>query len=73
LRLCPCFQLRLKDELKRQKEVLEQFFAWQGWKFELIVDLGSGMNSHKKALKRLPDAIIGGVKSEAWASPIKTG
>ena len=49
-----------KDDLERQKQVLELFCARQGWAFEVIADLGSGMNYHKKALKRLLDAIIGG-------------
>jgi len=49
-----------KDNLERQKQVLELFCARQGWTFEVIADLGSGMNYHKKGLKRLLDAIIGG-------------
>ena len=32
----------------------------QGWTFEVIVDLGSGMNYSKKGLKRLLDEIIEG-------------
>ena len=34
--------------------------AAQGWKFEIITDLGSGMNYHKKGLKKLLAEIIGG-------------
>ncbi|WP_430626171.1 IS607 family transposase [Sulfobacillus thermotolerans] len=49
-----------KDDLERQKQVLALFCARQGWTFEVIADLGSGMNYHKKGLKRLLDAIIGG-------------
>ena len=49
-----------KDDLERQKQVLEMYCARQGWTFEVIADLGSGMNYHKKGLKRLLDAIIGG-------------
>ena len=49
-----------KDDLERQKQVLEIYCARQGWTFEVIADLGSGMNYHKKGLKRLLDAIIGG-------------
>ncbi len=48
------------DDLERQKQVLEIDCARQGWTFEVIADLGSGMNYHKKGLKRLLDAIIGG-------------
>lgn len=49
-----------KDDLERQKQVLELYCARQGWTFEVIADLGSGMNYHKKGLKRLLDALISG-------------
>ena len=49
-----------KDELERQKQVLELYCARQGRTFEVIADLGSGMNGHKKGLKRLLDAVIDG-------------
>ncbi len=49
-----------KDDLERQKQVLELYCARQGWTFEVIADLGSGMNYHKKGLKRLLDAILQG-------------
>jgi predicted site-specific integrase-resolvase len=42
-----------KNDLERQKQVLELYCAKQGWKFEVIADLGSGMNYRKKGLKRL--------------------
>ncbi|MCL2345285.1 MAG: IS607 family transposase [Desulfobulbus sp.] len=49
-----------KDDLERQKQVLELYCARQGWTFEVVADLGSGMNYHKKGLKRLLDAIVEG-------------
>jgi len=49
-----------KEALERQKQMLELYCARQGWTFEVIADLGSGMNDHKKGLKRLLDAIIDG-------------
>ncbi|MBQ7262863.1 MAG: IS607 family transposase, partial [Synergistaceae bacterium] len=49
-----------KDDLDRQKQVLEVYCAQQGWTFEVIADLGSGMNYHKKGLRRLLDDIIAG-------------
>lgn len=49
-----------KDDLERQKQVLELYCARQGWTFEIISDLGSGMNYHKKGLKRLLNDIIAG-------------
>ena len=47
-----------KDDLERQKQVLEIYCARQGWTFEVISDLGSGMNYQKKGLKRLIKAIM---------------
>lgn len=49
-----------KDDLERQKQVLGLYCAQQGWTFEVIADLGSGMNYHKKGLKKLLEAIIDG-------------
>ncbi|MFT3805217.1 MAG: IS607 family transposase [Burkholderiaceae bacterium] len=49
-----------KDDLERQKQVLELYCARQGWTFEVVADLGSGMNYNKKGLRRLLDAIIDG-------------
>mgnify|MGYP001291728703 CR=1 FL=1 len=49
-----------KDDLERQKQVLELYCAKQGWMFEVVADLGSGMNYNKKGLKRLLDEIIEG-------------
>src|ERR1700722_7559686 len=42
-----------KEDLERQKQVLELYCAKLGFRFEVIADLGSGMNYHKKGLKRL--------------------
>ncbi len=47
-----------KDDLERQKQVLELYCARQGWTFEVVADLGSGMNDHKKGLKRLLHDIL---------------
>jgi putative resolvase len=44
--------------LERQKQVLEMYCAAQGWTFEVVSDLGSGMNYHKKGLQRLLNAIL---------------
>lgn len=49
-----------KDDLERQKQVLELYCARQGWTFEIIADLGSGMNYRKKGLTRLLNSIIDG-------------
>lgn len=49
-----------KDDLERQRQGLALYCAKQGWTFEVIADLGSGMNYNKKGLKRLLDEIIEG-------------
>lgn len=41
-----------KNDLERQKQLLELYCARQGWTYEVIADLGSGMNYRKKGLKR---------------------
>ena len=47
-----------KKDLERQKEMLSLYCASQGWKFEVIADLGSGMNYHKRGLKKLIEFIL---------------
>jgi putative resolvase len=49
-----------KQDLDRQKKMLEMFCSANGWQFEVISDLGSGMNYHKKGLKKLLEAIMDG-------------
>jgi len=48
------------DELERQKQTLELYCAGQGWTFEVVADLGSGINCHKRGLKYLLHAIADG-------------
>ena len=49
-----------KADLERQRQVLELYCASQGWTFDIIADLGSGMNYHKRGLQRLLDEILAG-------------
>lgn len=49
-----------EPDLRRQEQVLEAYCAAQGWTFEVVTDLGSGMNYRKRGLKRLLDDIIEG-------------
>ncbi len=49
-----------KADLDRQKEMLELFCAQNGWRFEIIADLGSGMNYRKRGLRKLLDMIVEG-------------
>jgi putative resolvase len=47
-----------KEDLKRQAEVLATYCTRQGWNFQVIQDLGSGMNYQKKGLKTLIHLIL---------------
>jgi putative resolvase len=47
-----------KEDLKRQAEILAAYCAKQGWNFQVIQDLGSGMNYQKKGLKQLISLIL---------------
>jgi predicted site-specific integrase-resolvase len=47
-----------KEDLVRQKTLLESFCTAQGWRFEILSDLGSGMNYRKKGLGRLLEMIL---------------
>lgn len=49
-----------KADLVRQQQVLELFCAKNGWTYEIISDLGSGMNYHKKGLVNLLNLILSG-------------
>jgi putative resolvase len=49
-----------KDDLERQQLLLQRYCARQGWTFEVIADLGSGVNYHKKGLKRLVSEMLDG-------------
>jgi predicted site-specific integrase-resolvase len=47
-----------KADLQRQAQVLELYCAEHGYKYELITDLGSGMNYYKKGLTTLIHKIL---------------
>ena len=47
-----------KQDLERQKQVLELYCASMGWTFEVIADLGSGMNYYKKGLTKLIKSVL---------------
>lgn len=47
-----------KEDLKRQAQMLTQYCAKQGWHYEVLQDLGSGMNYHKKGLRTLISMIL---------------
>ena len=47
-----------KEDLSRQIELLELFCTKNSFTYEVISDLGSGMNYRKKGLKKLLDALL---------------
>lgn len=49
-----------KQDLVRQVQVLESFSSANGWQFETIQDLGSGLNYNKKGLQKLLKRIMQG-------------
>ena len=49
-----------KEDLQRQEKMLEMFCASHGWSFEIISDLGSGMNYQKRGLRKLLGRIMDG-------------
>lgn len=49
-----------KQDLIRQAQVLEAFSGANGWQFETIQDLGSGLNYNKKGLQKLLKRIMAG-------------
>ncbi|MFE1745789.1 IS607 family transposase [Coleofasciculus sp. H7-2] len=49
-----------KQDLVRQVQVLESFSAANGWQYETIQDLGSGLNYNKKGLQKLLKRIMQG-------------
>ena len=49
-----------KSDLARQVERLESFCSARGWTYEILTDLGSGLNYNKKGLKKLIQRICDG-------------
>lgn len=49
-----------KRDLDRQAQVLESFCSARGWTYEIIQDLGSGLNFQKRGLKKLIQNICSG-------------
>lgn len=49
-----------KADLVRQVQVLEAFSGSNGWQYETIQDLGSGLNYQKKGLQKLLKRILKG-------------
>lgn len=52
--------LEQKDDLIRQVQILEMYCSKQGFNYEVIQDLGSGMNYYKKGLTKLLNLVLEG-------------
>ncbi len=53
-----------KDDLARQAALLESFAAASGWTYEVLEDLGSGLNHHKWGPRQLIGRICSGEVSQ---------
>ncbi|WP_051005365.1 IS607 family transposase [Sulfobacillus thermosulfidooxidans] len=49
-----------KADLERQVKMLEMFCSANGWSFEILSDLGSEMNYHKRGLRNLLERLVAG-------------
>ena len=49
-----------KDDLVRQRALLETFSAANGWAYEVIEDVGSGLNYNNRGLRQLISKICSG-------------
>ena len=47
-----------KKDLERQKQVLEMYCSSKGWLYEIVSDLGSGMNYRKRGLNKVLNGIL---------------
>lgn len=54
---CRVSSRKQKDELERQVEAVRTYMIAKGYSFEIIEDIGSGINYTKKGLSRLIDMV----------------
>lgn len=54
---CKVSSNKLKDDLERQMESVRTSMMAKGYQFEVITDIGSGINYNKKGLNQLIDMI----------------
>ena len=55
---CRVSSKKQKDDLERQVENVKTYLITKGYSFEIITDIGSGINYNKKGLNKLIDKII---------------
>lgn len=56
---CRVSSNKQKDDLERQIENVKTYMYAKGYQFDIITDIGSGINYNKKGLTQLIDKIIG--------------
>ena len=54
---CRVSSNKQKDDLERQVQYVKEYMIAKGYQFEIITDIGSGINYNKSGLKRLIDLI----------------
>ena len=54
---CRVSSYKQKDDLERQIENVKTYMYAKGYQFEIITDIGSGINYNKKGLNQLIDMI----------------
>jgi predicted site-specific integrase-resolvase len=57
---CRVSTSKQKDDLVRQEESVKQFMIARGYSFEIITDIGSGINYNKKGLNQLIEMVMRG-------------
>ena len=55
---CRVSSVKQKDDLERQIEYVKLYMCAKGYQFELITDIGSGINYNKKGLHQLLDMVM---------------
>ncbi|OXS74681.1 IS607 family transposase [Domibacillus enclensis] len=55
---CRVSSNKRKDDLDRQIEKMKEYLARQGKPFEIIKDIGSGINYNKKGLNKMIDMVL---------------
>jgi len=55
---CRVSSKKQQDDLERQVENMKSFLCAKGYKFEIITDMGSGINYNKVGLNRLINKVI---------------
>ena len=57
---CRVYSRKQQDDLERQTENMRNYLCAKGYKFEIITDIGSGINYNKVGLNILLDKVIKG-------------